>query len=112
MEKFTTSVGFVDNKAMLENAKKYQIAGHQVAFPRNPYGVQLVFMQQLIDAIRNSQNALLEAPTGCGKTLSLLCGALAWQTQFKEAQQVDEQAEALALRQLGMPEGAFVVRLD
>eukprot|EP00892_Ulva_mutabilis_P007824 jgi/Ulvmu1/5413/UM022_0208.1 len=69
--------------------KTYQIAGCDVAFPRQPYGVQLAFMAKLIKSIESKQNALLEAPTGCGKTLAILCAALAWQTKMKHAQGID-----------------------
>jgi hypothetical protein len=31
-------------KAALQGAKKYKVAGPEVAFPRQSYGVQLVFM--------------------------------------------------------------------
>lgn len=61
----------------------YKIAGFDVDFPHNAYGVQLGFMDKVLKALDNKSNALLEAPTGSGKTLSLLCAALAWQRQQK-----------------------------
>ena len=51
----------------------YQIAGCDVAFPRQPYGVQLAFMAKLIKSIDTGQNALLEAPTGCGACVRCDC---------------------------------------
>ena len=62
------------------------LAGVSVDFPKEPYDVQKKFMTCAINALQSKQNALLESPTGTGKTLCLLCAALAWQQhELKEA---------------------------
>jgi hypothetical protein len=62
-----------------------QIAGYQVSFPYRPYGTQLGFMNQFLRCVDQQGNALLEAPTGSGKTACLLASALAWQRRHIEA---------------------------
>ena len=62
----------------------YQIGGMAVDFPHKAYGSQLAFMGRVISTLDRAQkqghsHALLESPTGTGKTLSLLCSTLAWQ---------------------------------
>ncbi|CAO2817493.1 unnamed protein product [Amaranthus hypochondriacus] len=70
---------------MSENPKNlYHIGGIPVEFPYKPYGSQLAFMGRVISTLDRAQkdghcHALLESPTGTGKSLSLLCSALAWQ---------------------------------
>ncbi|XP_047964909.1 Fanconi anemia group J protein homolog [Salvia hispanica] len=64
------------------------IGGIPVEFPYKPYGTQLAFMNRVISTLDRSQreghcHALLESPTGTGKSLSLLCSALAWQQNQK-----------------------------
>ena len=61
----------------------YQISGYSVQFPHAAYGTQLGFMNKVLQALTAQQNALLEAPTGSGKTLSLLCSVLSWQRKLK-----------------------------
>ncbi|KAL5713949.1 DNA helicase [Ranunculus cassubicifolius] len=66
----------------------YHIGGIPVEFPHKPYGSQLAFMGRVISTLdkahkQGHSHALLESPTGTGKTLSLLCSALAWQRNFK-----------------------------
>ncbi|KAJ8773449.1 hypothetical protein K2173_004279 [Erythroxylum novogranatense] len=56
----------------------YQISGVDVDFPFEAYDSQLVYMEKVIYSLKNRCNALLESPTGTGKTLSLLCATLAW----------------------------------
>ncbi|UKK02940.1 helicase [Theileria orientalis] len=53
------------------------IDGIDVKFPYEPYELQKSFMESVIRAIKDSKNALLESPTGTGKTLSLICASLA-----------------------------------
>ncbi|KAL6549145.1 hypothetical protein OROHE_008990 [Orobanche hederae] len=64
------------------------IGGIPVEFPYQPYGTQLAFMNRVISTLDRSQrdghcHALLESPTGTGKSLSLLCSVLAWQKNQK-----------------------------
>lgn len=47
-------------------------------FPFEAYDCQLVYMEKVIQSLQNRCNALLESPTGTGKTLCLLCATLAW----------------------------------
>lgn len=66
----------------------YHVGGIQVEFPYRPYGSQLAFMGRVISTLDRAQreghcHALLESPTGTGKSLSLLCSSLAWQQNYK-----------------------------
>eukprot|EP00956_Cyclotella_meneghiniana_P003987 scaffold4837_cov63-Cyclotella_meneghiniana.AAC.1 len=60
-----------------------QINNISVHFPFTPYDVQTKYMKSVLDALRGGQHALLESPTGTGKTLCLLCSTLAWQQAQK-----------------------------
>ncbi|KAL3343670.1 hypothetical protein AABB24_027276 [Solanum stoloniferum] len=56
----------------------YKIRGIDVDFPYEAYDCQIVYMEKVIQSLQNRSNALLESPTGTGKTLCLLCATLAW----------------------------------
>nr|GEV08282.1 fanconi anemia group J protein homolog [Tanacetum cinerariifolium] len=64
------------------------IGGIPIEFPFQPYGSQLSFMSRVIATLDRAQrdghfHALLESPTGTGKSLSLLCSVIAWQKNNK-----------------------------
>ena len=48
------------------------------SFPREPYGVQREFVGAAYAALGRGGAAVLESPTGTGKTLSLICSVLQW----------------------------------
>ncbi|KAG0459532.1 hypothetical protein HPP92_022660 [Vanilla planifolia] len=84
----------------------YKIRGIDVDFPYDAYDCQLVYMEKVIQSLQEGCNALLESPTGTGKTLCLLCATLAWRktlggfslkvdgerNHFSSSQQSDSQS--------------------
>ena len=46
--------------------------------PYTPYAIQLDFMQKLYETLDAGKIGIFESPTGTGKSLSLICGSLAW----------------------------------
>lgn len=62
----------------------YTFSGVNVEFPYEAYDVQAAYMRTVIDALQACSNALLESPTGTGKTLCLLCATLAWRQALVE----------------------------
>ncbi|KAK5643901.1 hypothetical protein RI129_007746 [Pyrocoelia pectoralis] len=65
------------------------IRGIPVTFPFEPYELQKDYMEKVIECLQNETNAVLESPTGTGKTLSLLCASLAWLSIRKAQYQVE-----------------------
>ncbi|KAJ1518691.1 DEAD H (Asp-Glu-Ala-Asp His) box helicase 11 [Coelomomyces lativittatus] len=58
-------------------------------FPFQPYSIQLELMQHLYKALETESIALLESPTGTGKSLSLICGVFTWlEDNWKNADKI------------------------
>ncbi|KAF9207679.1 Fanconi anemia group J protein [Haplosporangium sp. Z 27] len=68
-------------------------------------------MSGIVEALQEQENALLESPTGSGKSLALLCGALAWLESQKEeiSKARNSRAKELAnnLKQQGIIESPY-----
>ncbi|KAK3161163.1 hypothetical protein QOZ80_1BG0073100 [Eleusine coracana subsp. coracana] len=62
----------------------YTIRGVDVDFPFDAYDCQITYMNRVLESLQQGKNALLESPTGTGKTLCLLCASLAWRRSFGE----------------------------
>ena len=62
---------------------KYEIQGVDVEFPFEAYPCQVNFMEANIRALSTPTNAILESPTGTGKTLCLLCSTIAYQKHLR-----------------------------
>ncbi|KAM3349770.1 hypothetical protein ACQJBY_022567 [Aegilops geniculata] len=62
----------------------YRIRGVDVDFPYDAYDCQITYMDRVLQSLQQGNNALLESPTGTGKTLCLLCSTLAWRRTFGE----------------------------
>lgn len=56
----------------------HYVAGERIVFPYTPYKTQMILINQAIQAIQQGKNALLESPTGTGKSIAILSAILAW----------------------------------
>ncbi|CAH8861910.1 unnamed protein product [Trichobilharzia szidati] len=54
------------------------VSGVEIDFPYKPYDCQLEYMTKVLLSLNEGKHAILESPTGTGKTLCLLCASLAW----------------------------------
>ena len=74
---------------------EYWMNGCKVMFPLRAYPVQKTMMSKIINGLQKGQHCLLESPTGSGKSLALLCAALAWQKEERaKAELYNKQVEA------------------
>ncbi|XP_073429317.1 Fanconi anemia group J protein isoform X3 [Dendrobates tinctorius] len=77
---------------MSSTCSEYTIGGVKILFPCKAYPSQLAMMNSIMRGLNCKQHCLLESPTGSGKSLALLCSALAWQ-QSQYGKPVDSASE-------------------
>ena len=66
------------NDSKIKTQYLINIKGIEIYFPYQPYEIQIIYMEKIIESLNNKKIAALESPTGTGKTLCLLCSTLAW----------------------------------
>uniref|UniRef100_A0A146L2S9 DNA 5'-3' helicase n=1 Tax=Lygus hesperus TaxID=30085 RepID=A0A146L2S9_LYGHE len=71
-------------EAFLNTFKQTLQPPDDFSFPFTPYDIQKEFMTQLYSALEDSKLGIFESPTGTGKSLSLICGALSWLRDHEE----------------------------
>ncbi|KAL7603756.1 hypothetical protein Lser_V15G18180 [Lactuca serriola] len=76
-----------ENGEMEETGQKFG------AFPFKPYSIQIDFMNALYDSLDKGGIAMLESPTGTGKTLSIICSALQWLVDRKQRKNNDSSVD-------------------
>ncbi|XP_038124814.1 ATP-dependent DNA helicase DDX11 [Cyprinodon tularosa] len=69
-----------------------EIGRDSFPFPYKPYGIQEQFMRALYSALDEGKVGIFESPTGTGKSLSLICGALSWLTDYEEKRKQETAA--------------------
>ncbi|XP_054094060.1 ATP-dependent DNA helicase DDX11 isoform X4 [Callithrix jacchus] len=64
--------------------------GIHFPFPFTPYSIQKDFMAELYRVLDAGKIGIFESPTGTGKSLSLICGALSWLRDFEQKKREEE----------------------
>ncbi|XP_045151844.1 ATP-dependent DNA helicase DDX11 [Echinops telfairi] len=67
-----------------------ETGGLHFPFPYTPYSIQKDFMAELYQLLEAGKIGIFESPTGTGKSLSLICGALSWLRDFEQKKRQEE----------------------
>ncbi|XP_047721011.1 ATP-dependent DNA helicase DDX11 isoform X3 [Prionailurus viverrinus] len=70
--------------------KTQEDGGIHFPFPFTPYSIQKDFMAELYRVLDAGKIGIFESPTGTGKSLSLICGALSWLRDFEQKKHKEE----------------------
>jgi chromosome transmission fidelity protein 1 len=62
-------------------------------FPFEPYDIQTAFMSNVFQCLKEEKLGIFESPTGTGKSLSLICGALTWFMQYEKHRKLQLQRQ-------------------
>ena len=94
----SSSTTTTSNTTTSKRFKSFPVAGYTVSFPssKKPFPAQLAVMSKVIRALHSSSNALIESPTGTGKTLALLSAALAFQSEHNRRKATSKPQTATA----------------
>lgn len=81
-----SSLGATSSVDHTQTRWKRALNGCEIRFPLTPYDSQIRVMSTVVRAAHTRSCALIESPTGSGKSLALLCAALAWCERESERQ--------------------------
>lgn len=70
--------------------KTQEIGDIHFPFPFTPYSIQKDFMAELYRVLEAGKIGIFESPTGTGKSLSVICGALSWLRDFEQKKHQEE----------------------
>ncbi|GLG92468.1 Regulator of telomere elongation helicase 1 homolog [Gryllus bimaculatus] len=76
---------------------------HEFPFPFTPYPIQQDFMTALYVALEGSKLGIFESPTGTGKSMSMICGALTWLEDNEK--RIHHSLELAAATTVGVSDG-------
>eukprot|EP00210_Caulerpa_lentillifera_P006789 g6488.t1 len=96
------------------------VGSHRVVFPGEPYNVQLPLMERVLRALDAKSHALIEAPTGVGKTVALLCASMQWledhtlktKSKLAEALTVERSSSHMMMAQPSIKQDSESSKID
>ncbi|XP_023390963.1 ATP-dependent DNA helicase DDX11 [Pteropus vampyrus] len=84
--------------------KTQEVGDIHFPFPFTPYSIQKDFMAELYQVLEAGKIGIFESPTGTGKSLSLICGALSWLRDFEKKKR-QEEARVLETETVPLSDG-------